>query len=334
MAATPTQLTQDHLDEPITRHVRTDFLVLNKDRTIQEAADTIRRHGGGDNFAYFYVVNDDQQLVGVLPTRKLLTTALDRRIETVMRERVVAIPDSFTVLEACEFFALHRFLAFPVVDSKQHVVGLVDINLFESEMFDIQEREQMDSLFETLGFRLSQVRDNSIWSGFRARFPWLLATIASGTLCAVLVSLFEVTLARSLVLAFFLTLVLGLGESVSVQTMTIVIHALRQETPGWRWYVRSLRRELARVFTVGIACAAIVGAIVIAWQREPAAGLVIAGGILGSLLAACFLGVSIPTLLHRLKLDLKIASGPLTLALTDVCTIVTYFTLATLVLAR
>ena len=316
------------LDEPITNHIRRDFVVLHKDRTIQEAVDTIRMHGGGDNFAYFYVVNDDQQLVGVLPTRKLITTALDRRVETVMRENVVAIPESFTVLEACELFALHRFLAFPVVDAKRHIIGLVDINLFSEEMFDVQEREQMDSAFETLGFRLSQIRDASLWHVYRARFPWLLASIASGTLCAFLVSFFEVTLARSLVLAFFLTTVLGLGESVSVQTMTIVIHALRQETPNGRWYLGVLRRELARTFLLGASSAVLVGAIVIAWRHAVLPGFVIAAGILGSLLSACFFGVSIPTLLHKLKLDLKIASGPLTLAIADVFTIVVYFTLA------
>ncbi|MCR1827894.1 hypothetical protein [Ectopseudomonas oleovorans] len=62
--------------------------------------------------------------------------------------------------------------------------------------------------------------------------PWLLATIASGTLCALLASLYELTLAKSIVLAFFLTLVLGLGESVSMQSMSVTIQALRSVRPN------------------------------------------------------------------------------------------------------
>ena len=79
---------------------------------------------------------------------------------------------------------------------------------------------------------------------------------------------------------------------------------------------------------LGLACASIVGAVAVLWRRDVPAGLVIASGILASLLTACFLGVSVPTLLHRLKLDLRVASGPVTLAMTDVCTILAYFALA------
>ena len=98
-------------------------------------------------------------------------------------------------------------------------------------------------MFEAIGFHVAQVRDASPLRAFRFRFPWLLATIGSGTICAVLAGAFEMTLAKSLVLAFFLTLVLGLGESVSIQSMTVAIQALRATRPTLRWYLRALRRE-------------------------------------------------------------------------------------------
>jgi magnesium transporter len=70
------------------------------------------------------------------------------------------------------------------------------------------------------------------------------------------------------------------------------------------------------------------------WRREALPALVIAGGIFGALLFACFAGVSVPALLHRLRLDLRVASGPLTLALTDIGTITIYFALAAALLGR
>ena len=113
-----------------------------------------------------------------------------------MIARVVAIPDTATVMEACEAFVLQTFLAFPVVDERRRIVGVVDVGLLTEEAFDIAEREQTEGLFESIGFHLSQVRDASPLRAFRFRFPWLLATIGSGTLCALLAAAYEVTLAK------------------------------------------------------------------------------------------------------------------------------------------
>jgi magnesium transporter len=100
------------------------------------------------------------------------------------------------------------------------------------ESYGLRQRNQADALFETLGFHVTQVGNASPFWAFRLRVPWLLATIASGTLCALLASLYELTLAKSMVLAFFLTLVLGLGESVSMQSMSVTIQAMRSVRPN------------------------------------------------------------------------------------------------------
>jgi magnesium transporter len=252
--------TIDALDEPVLRHAQAVTLVLGTYQTVGEALASIRvRGGGGGSSLYFYVVDDQQRLAGVLQVRKLLTAPLDTRLETIMTRQVVAIPDSFTVLEACELFVLHKFLAFPVVDAQRNILGVVDVSLFTEEMFDLQERDQMHSLFETLGVRLAELRDRSPWDTFRLRFPWLLGTITSGMVCAVLVGLFEVTLAKSLILAFFVTLVLGLGESVAMQTMALVAHRLHHQAAQKHWYLHTLPRELLRTLLLALACATVVG---------------------------------------------------------------------------
>lgn len=324
----------DNLDEPVARHARRDFVAVRAHQTVQQALDSIRTTAADGNLVYFYVTDDTNRLAGVIQTRKLLTSPLDCRVDSIMTKSVVAIPEAFTLLDACELFVVHKFLAFPVVDKDRRILGVIDIGVFTEEMFDVEEREQTHNVFETLGVRLSERRDKSVWSGFRSRFPWLLGTIASGTACALLVGFFQVTLAKSLILAFFLTMVLGLGESVSMQTLALTVHVLHHQGPQRDWFWPALRRELQRTLFVALACGLIVGGIAVAWRHEVLAGLVIAGGVLMSLLVACFLGVSVPVLLHRLRLDLRIASGPVTLALTDVCTIAVYFTLAAAVLGR
>ena len=165
-----------------------------------------------------------------------------------MVQRVAAIPATATVLEACEFFVLYKFFAFPVVDAERRVVGMVDVTLFTEEMMETdpepaQAPGRGDELFEALGVRLAEVRDASPWRVFRYRFPWLLATVASGTLCALLAGFFGTTLARTLIIAFFLTMVLGLNESVSTQSMSLTIQALRSARVTWRWFATALRRD-------------------------------------------------------------------------------------------
>jgi magnesium transporter len=322
----------DHLHQPVSAVARKDVATLHRELTVQQALDAIRQRGVGEKIVYFYVVDADDRLAGVLPTRRLLTAGLEQRLSEVMIARVVAIPETATVMEACEAFVLHRFLAFPVVDDQRRLVGVVDISLLSDEAFDLAEREQTDALFESIGFRVSQMRDASPVRAFRFRFPWLLATIASGTLCALLASAYEVTLAKSIVLAFFLTMVLGLAESVSIQSMTVTIQALRAIQPTFGWYVRAFRREAGTAVLLGLACGTVVGLIVWLWRGTGLAAVAIGGSISLALCAACFFGLSVPAILHALKLDPKIAAGPVTLAFTDIFTLLFYFGLATILL--
>ncbi|MBM4085980.1 MAG: magnesium transporter [Planctomycetes bacterium] len=317
-----------NLDEPVLAYARKDFAAFRQTLAVQEVLEAIRRQGVGEKVVYFYVVDEDGRLVGVLPTRRLLTASLDKRLSDIMVKRVVTIPHTATVLDACEFFILHKFLGFPLVDEEGRIVGVVDVSFFSQEVFEIAERERWDEVFETIGFHVSQVRDATPFKAFRYRFPWLIATIGSGVACAFLAAAYGATLATSLVVAAFLALLLGIGESVSVQSMSVTIQALRAVKPSFGWYTQALRRELATALLLGVGCGAIVGLVVVLWHGFSLPAVVIAVSVLLSLLTACVLGLSVPSLLHWLKLDPKIAAGPVTLAVTDICTLLIYFTVA------
>jgi magnesium transporter len=324
----------------IVDHARKDFPLLDADMTVADALARIRREGVGERVIYFFATDAEKRLVGVLPTRRLLTASLDTHLEEIMVRRVVAIPASATVLEACEFFVLYKFFAFPVVDDERRVIGIVDVSLFAEEMLEAGDREEQshpvatlsDDVFEALGFRLAQIRGASPWRVFRYRFPWLLATVGAGTACALLAGAFEATLAGSVVITFFLTMVLGLNESVSMQSMTLTIQALRVNPPTRRWFLENLRREIATALPLGAACGLVVAAIVWLWRRDLDAAAVVGSSIVVSLFAACLIGFSVPSLLHWLKLDPKIAAGPVTLAVADFFALTFYFSLAWLVL--
>src|SRR5688572_2624155 len=116
-------------ERPIKTVAREDVTTLDEDLTVQQALDLVRKRGVAEKIVYFYVVNHRQELTGVVPTRRLLSATLDQRVLAIMVRRVMSIPETATVLEACEAFVLHKFLALPVVDYRRRIVGVVDIGL-------------------------------------------------------------------------------------------------------------------------------------------------------------------------------------------------------------
>ena len=318
--------------QPIIEFARKDFKTFNKNLTVEEALTNIREVGIGERIVYFYTVDDEEKLVGVLPTRRLLTGKNEQKLEELMVKRVAALPISATVYDACEFFVTYKFLAFPVVDSERRIVGIVDVNVFTDELLDVEEKEEVDNVFESIGFTFSEVKNASPLKAWRHRFPWLLATIMSGTISAILAGYFRATLAHSLVIAFFLTLMLGLGESVSIQSITVTIQTLHSSHPSLKWYLKTLYRETQTALLIGLSCSIIAFSMVLFLKHDMRSAVVIGSSIIVIQFTGAILGLSVPSALHAFKLDPKIAAGPIALAVTDVCTILIYLGIASMLL--
>src|SRR6266536_6199606 len=108
---------------PVADHARKDFPLLDAGMIVGEALERIRREGVGERVIYFYAVDEQKRLVGVVPTRRLLTASLETPLREIMAPRVVAVPANATILDACEFFVLYKFLAFPVGAEARTVEG-------------------------------------------------------------------------------------------------------------------------------------------------------------------------------------------------------------------
>ncbi|NLG18238.1 MAG: magnesium transporter, partial [Fibrobacter sp.] len=189
-----------------------------------------------------------------------------------------------------------------------------------------------DEVFETIGIRSSVLSYLSPFSAFRHRFPWLVPTLLSGVSCAVLSSLFESTIAESMVLAFFLTLILGLGESVGIQSLTITIRKLHVEWPTWRWFIKAAKKEVITSLLLGLCTGSIIAGIIFFWKGTLITGAAVGLSIVLSLLTATFFGLAVPALLHKTRLDPKVSAGPLVLGLADLFTLFFYFSMAKMIL--
>jgi magnesium transporter len=324
-------MTMDYLNAPVGGLAAHDFTALSQDLTVSGALAQIRERGAAQQIIYFYVIDGDQRLVGVLPTRRLLLAAPEAVLRDIMIARVVTIPETATVLEACEMFVMHKFLAFPVVTAERRLVGVVNVAMFSQfteEALGLTEREHLEEMFERIGFHVAEVQSASAVKAFRLRMPWLAATLCGGICCALLAGAFEATLAARIVLAFFLTLVLGLSESVSAQSVTVTVEALRDRAPSRAWYLRAIRKEALSALMLGGACGAVVALTAWFWRGQAGPALVIGGSIAVSMVAACLIGLTVPAALHRFKLDPKIAAGPVSLAMADICTLLIYLNVA------
>jgi magnesium transporter len=321
-------LTEAHLAESVSRHMRQDFTPVKPDDTVAQALETFRQRPPAGRIIYFYVLDDDHRLVGVVPTRRLLLSPPDTRIADIMVREVIAIPSSATVLDACEFFTLHRLLAFPVVDEEGRMIGLVDVELYTEELGDVERSERNDELFQLVGVHLSQAQQMSPLVASRTRFPWLLCNIAGGILAAFLAGIYQEELQRVVALALFIPVVLALAESVSIQSVSLTLQLLHGRQPRWRQFLPQLRMELLTGILLGLLSSMLVAAVALVWLRDLNVVYCLIGGIVGGVACAAVMGMALPMILRLLDREPQVAAGPIALAAADMVTLLVYFNLA------
>ncbi len=316
------------LNDPVTQHMRRDFTQLSVDQTVGEALAGIRERPPEGRIIYFYVVDREGQLQGVVPTRRLLLSPLDQPIADIMVRKVIAIPQTATVLDACEFFTLHRLLAFPVVDEERRIIGVVDVELYTEELSDLDASQRNDDLFQLIGVHLAQAKQLSPVASFRSRFPWLLCNIGGGILAAFLSGVYQDVLGwNNAVLALFIPVVLALAEGVSIQSVSLALQLMRGQRPTLQSLFQGLGREAGTGLLLGGASALIVGLVALVWLQEARVALCLLGAITGGMIFAAVVGLSLPTLLRLLQRDPQVAAGPVALAVADMLTLLLYFNL-------
>ena len=320
MSVAPLSAAQLH--EPILPLARPPLVVLSPDQTIAQSFERIRASVDASSIHYFYVVDEQETLIGVVPTRVLLAADPAKLVRDVMITHVVAIPDWATVLIASEYFATRRLLAFPVVNDAGQLRGVVDVGLFTDEVIDLAKRTY-DDIFQLIGVHGTAQR--STWLAFRDRFPWLLCNIAGGLLAAFIASRFEHLLQEFIVLSLFIPIVLALGESVSMQALTLTLQGLTDGPVVWSRLMNALWKEFRTAVLLGMGCGAVVGTVVLVWRGQALVAGSIFLAISLSMIVACLLGVAIPALLRAAKADPDIAAGPVVLAAADVATLLFYF---------
>ena len=311
-----------------------DFLhpvqtVIHADQTIEEALNFLREKHVDEEIIYIYVVDEKKRLVGVVPTRKLLLSDLKTPVSDVMQVNPVHLNHKQRLREAIEFLESHRLLALPVVDEGGRLLGVVDVRNYLDGHVDVANARHRQDIFQIMGIVVEEGKRAGVWLGYRNRMPWIFCNMLGGFACALISRFYEVVLAKFLVLAMFIPLLLTLSESISMQSMTQSMQLLRRSKRPFLYACRVLLREWQVVSMLAISSGIIVGSVSFFWGDGLLPALNIAFGIMFSVFITASVGAIIPLVLHARKWDPRVAAGPVVLMFADVLTTLIYLGLAT-----
>ncbi|MES2199931.1 MAG: magnesium transporter [Chlamydiota bacterium] len=304
-------------------------MVIDEQEIVENVLNALRKKECNGKILYFYVVDSENTLLGILPTRALLLAEPQERVQNIMQTSIFFLHDTTTYEKAMESLSHHRLLALPVVNAKKKLVGFFDIQMCLEENIDLFKEQRSQEIFQLLGMHLEISTYKHPVHAYTKRMPWILCNMIGGIACAIVSYIFQAVLIKVLLLAMFIPLVLALSESISMQSMTQSLQILKKQNISLKKVVSRVFFEIRVAILMSATSGILVGLLSFFWKATFMTSLTIAMGVTFSVILSAVLGASIPIALHSSKLDPKVASGPVVLAVADVMTTSIYLFLAT-----
>ncbi|HUQ90778.1 MAG TPA: magnesium transporter [Bryobacteraceae bacterium] len=315
------------------------FARLRPEMTVDEAISYLRRQAGQvETIYYAYAVDETQHLLGVVSFRDLFSADRTKAVRQIMRTQFVATNGAMDQESVVRLFTTHHLLAIPVLDVEGRMQGIVTVDdivdvVQEEASEDIQKvggMEALDAPYLLTGF----------WSMVKKRAGWLAILFLGEMLTATAMGYYEHEIARAVVLALFIPLIISSGGNSGSQATTLVIRAMAVGEVQLKDWLRVLRREVFTGLVLGSVLAAIGLARILLWQAiwKPygehflVIGITVALSLIGVVLFGTIAGSTLPFILRRLGLDPASASAPFVATLVDVTGLVIYFTVASMIL--
>jgi len=315
------------------------FARLRPEMTVDEAIGYLRKQAAQlETMYYAYAVDAEQRLLGVISFRDLFSADREKRIRDVMRTRFVAATADMDQEAVARLFAEHHLLAIPVVDAERRMQGIVTVD----DIVGVVEREAGEDLQKAGGSEALDEPYLRIAFGrmIKKRGGWLAALFLGEMLTATAMGFFEKEIAKAVVLALFIPLIISSGGNSGSQATTLVIRAMALGEVGLGQWWQVIRRELG----AGIALGAMLGLIgmtrILIWQAVAKpygehymlVALTVAFSLLGVVTFGTVAGSMLPFILRTVGVDPASASAPFVATLVDVTGLIIYFTIASTVM--
>jgi magnesium transporter len=322
-------------EETAGRIMNPDVFALEEHVPVSEAIAALRTSRSEDleMVFYLYVVDDRGHLVGVCSLRDLLLADPSFELREVMNHRMTSVNTSTDQEDVARLVARYDFLALPVVDSQNKLVGIITVD----DIIDIIREEETEDILLMAGLGEGdeeEVLRAPVWKNALLRLPWLFAAWIGGIIAIQVIGHYEVLLTQVAAVAAFIPIVIGMGGNVGTQSATIVVRGLAtgKITSGqaWRVAVREVRIGVLLGIVFGILLAVVTPLLI---DTEAPLGLIVGLSIITTMTLAATVGTSMPILLRRLGVDPAIATGPMVTTSMDVLGVLAYFLIASSLIA-
>lgn len=292
------------------------------DQTLQH----VRKVGhDAEIVSYIYVLDPHGVLVGIVSLKDIILAHSDDQLEDIMRKDVISVPALMDQQKVASLLSNYDLVAIPVVHEGR-MIGIITVD----DLIDVIHEEVTED-FQKLGG--SQPLDesylkSSIWHMFRKRFGWLLILFAAEAYTGNVLRHYEDTLSEVIALTFFIPLLIGTGGNSGTQTVTTLVRALALDEVKFNDIFKVMRKEVTTGLFLGISMG------IVAFIRAEILGVgfdigtVVAVTAIFIVIWASFVAAILPLVLHKVKVDPAVVSGPLIATLVDGTGLMIYFTMA------
>ncbi|QDP39804.1 magnesium transporter [Radiobacillus deserti] len=304
-----------------------EYVVIHAGQTVKEAMRHLRQEAPeAETIYYTYVVDDQKRLVGVISLRDLIIAEGDWLVSDVMSDRVVSVSVGQDQEEVAHMMRDYDFLALPVVDFQNHLLGIITVD----DVMDVMEEEANDDYSKLAGVSETERSDQSALAAASKRLPWLIILLFLGMFTASLIGRFEKALDVVPILAIFIPLIAGMAGNTGTQSLAVAVRGIATGEIEKLGKTKIIIREGLTGLITGLSCGIVVTGVVYVWQGNLFLGMLVGLSIMMTLIIATIAGSMIPLVMHRFKIDPAVASGPFITTINDIISILVYFGLATM----
>ena len=322
-----------------------DFIAAPEDWTVQQVLDFVREHGqDSETLNVVYVVDERGKLIDDIRMREFLLKPLPTKVSDIRDRTFVALNVSDSQEDALNVFRKYDRTALPVVDSSGILVGIVTID----DMLDVAEAEATEDIQKFGGMEAldEPYMRIPLWRMVRKRAGWLVVLFLGEMLTATAMANYQDEIAKAVVLALFLPLIISSGGNSGSQASTLIIRAMALGELRLRDWWRVASREIRAGFSLGAILGAIGTARVAIWSivgdhyfhrqlygpHWPLVALTVGIALVGVVLWGSLSGSMLPFILRRLGADPATSSAPFVATLVDVTGLIIYFSIALVIM--
>lgn len=307
-----------------------DFIALRENITVQEAIATVRDRKDVEMAFYLYVVNELDQLVGVLSIRKLVLVSPDVILHDIMEPNVISVRTQTDQEEVAKIVARYNFLAVPVVDDEGVLRGIVTVD----DVIDVIREEATEDMLKMAGAGQEIFETRSVSKSVRSRFPWLLVACLGELIGIVAIAPFLGQIKTHHYVALFMPIIMAMGGNVGTQSATVIVRGLATGYLDPKKMASTYWRELRIALALGLAYGVLVSAVSYFFSDYSAVyALSIVLSMTTAMAIAVTVGTLLPVIMVKLHVDPAVSTGPFVTSAVDVLGLIAYFAISTSLLS-